>query len=67
LIRNSSNVIYELSLLPDAMIVLCLDKDVDLISKDRHKYEKKDSVIRNLIGNEETVRFEITKVSNPLL
>ena len=54
-------------MLPDAMIVPCIDKCVDLMPKDRHKYEKKDSVIRNLTGSEETVRFEIAKVSNPPL
>jgi hypothetical protein len=57
-------VICELSLFPDAMVVPCLNKGVDLMPKDRHEYEKKDSVIRNLIGSEETVRFEIAKVSN---
>jgi hypothetical protein len=49
------------------MIVPCLNKVIDLMPKDRHEYEEKDSVIRNLTGSEETVRFEIAKVSNPPL
>jgi len=47
------------------MIVLHLDKGVDLTPEDGHK-DKKDCGIGDLTGGEETIGFEIVKVNNPL-
>jgi len=41
-------VIRDLSLLPDRVIVLHLDKGVDLAPKDRHEDEKKDAPVETL-------------------
>ena len=60
-------MISELSLFPDGIFIPHLDEDVNLISKDRHEYEKKDSGIHNLAGNEEAVRLKIAKIDNLLL
>jgi len=66
LIRNTRDVISELSLLPDRVFIPYLNELVGLVSDNRHRDKKEDNSVTNLARNEKTVRLEISKINNPL-